>query len=77
MSDEFSLSDDGRSVATVIETTCGVTGCSHSCREAGLLDRPHAGYVRSRTRAVQVLKAHPERVDMAVLRGVPSYIAFS
>lgn len=44
--------------------------------QAGLLDRPTRGHVQVTDTGRQVLKAHPERVDMAVLREFPSYIAF-
>lgn len=80
MSDEFGLSDDeraqmlpsGRQRTMYDRVHWSLTHMS----QAGLLDRPTRGHVQVTDTGRQVLKAHPERVDMAVLREFPSYIAF-
>lgn len=72
MSDEFGLSDDeraqmlpsGRQRTMYDRVHWSLTHMS----QAGLLDRPTRGHVQVTDTGRQVLKAHPERVDMAVLR---------
>src|SRR4051794_38793284 len=44
--------------------------------QAGLLDRPARGQVCITPAGRDVLAAHPDRVDMAVLRGFESYREF-
>ncbi|WP_416887780.1 winged helix-turn-helix domain-containing protein, partial [Mycobacterium tuberculosis] len=71
MSDEFGLSDDeraqmlpsGRQRTMYDRVHWSLTHMS----QAGLLDRPTRGHVQVTDTGRQVLKAHPERVDMAVL----------
>lgn len=72
MSDEFGLSDDeraqmlpsGRQRTMYDRVHWSLTHMS----QAGLLDRPTRGHVQVTDTGRQVLKAHLERVDMAVLQ---------
>ncbi|MCW3817864.1 restriction endonuclease [Micromonospora sp. DR5-3] len=44
--------------------------------QAGLLNRPARGVTEITERGKEVLRAHPERVDIKILMGFPEYVEF-
>jgi len=80
MTDEFSLTDEernamlpsGRQRRMDNRVYWALTHLS----QAGLLERPVRAHVRITAAGRGVLAAHPQRVDMTVLRQYPSYQEF-
>lgn len=80
MSDLFGLSDEERAAMLPsgrLRTTDNRVNWSltHLSR-AGLLDRPARGQVKITAAGRDVLDAHPDRVDIRVLREFPAYRQF-
>ncbi|WP_255410947.1 winged helix-turn-helix domain-containing protein [Blastococcus sp. TF02A-30] len=80
MSDRFGLTDEEREALLPSgrqrRMDNRVTWAISHLFQAGLLERPARGHIAISDTGRQVLAAHPERVDMAVLQRFPSYRDF-
>lgn len=80
LSDRFGLTDEEREAllpsGSQRRMDNRVTWAISHLFQAGLLERPARGHVAISAAGREILAAHPDRIDMSVLRGFESYREF-